>query len=409
MKKIKIHGGIRLKGSFNVNGSKNAALPMIFATVASYGISEISNFPFIGDTETALEIISDFGATFKRVGKSVFIDTRNLSYRPPKVELVRKIRASTYLIGACLSRFGRIDLSDFGGCNFSDRPIDIHIYSAQTMGANLVGNSLVASRISANVVNLPKPSVGATVNSLILASGASGVTEIRGAAKEPHVNSLIDYLSSMGAKIERIQDCIKVTGAPLGSGKSRVIGDMIEAATYLLAGVLTGGEVSAVGVEANTLYPLLSMLCEMGAEVNTSDIRIKITGKSKLKYAKAVAKPYPELPTDIQPLLAPLFAKNSGGYIKDCVFPDRFGYLNELSRFGINWYREEDGVVILPSRIHRANVIAPDLRGGASCLLTALCTHGESVINSAETLLRGYESPDALLRSLGAKIKIEED
>ena len=406
MRKIKINGAKPLGGSFTVNGSKNAALPLVFASLACHGVSELSNFPNIGDTETALELISDLGAVVKREGKSVYIDTRNLTYAPPRAELTRKIRASTYLIGACLSRFGRIDISGFGGCDFSDRPIDLHVYAAEALGAKSQGSCLTASRLLGNRVNLPKPSVGATVNTLIIAAGAEGTTEIYGAAKEPHVMCLIDFLRTMGAEIDVSDKCIKVVGKDLTSGSAYVIGDMVEAATYLLAGAVTGGEVTAVGLDTQTLYPLFGLLSDMGADIKLCATKAKVGARGQLKYAKATAKPYPGLPTDIQPMLAPIFAANSGGAIRDLVFPDRLGYLDVLSGFGISSYRCGKSAVVLPSRIHNARVSAPDLRGGAACILAALAANGESEISSSQIILRGYEAPDKLLRSLGGKIKI---
>ena len=407
MSSFRINGGKPLFGRVEVNGSKNAALPMIFSAIISNGISEISNFPFIGDTETAIEIISSLGAKCHKNGKTLYIDTRDLTYTAPDPALVGKIRASTYLIGACLSRFGRVDLARSGGCDFAYRPIDLHIFASEAFGAELTGNSLTVKKLTAADLTLPKPSVGATVNSLILAASAKGVSTIRGCALEPHVLALADFLVSMGASINFYGNTARVVGADLSGGKSRVIGDMIEAATYLLSGVATGGEVETFGIDPKSLSSFLNLLSDMGADIKITHESVKMQAKSKLKFAKAVAKPYPGLPTDIQPLLAPIFAMNSGGVISDEVFPERFGYLDTLSDFGIKWSKNGGEALILPSDIRPSRSYAKDLRGGAACLITALGANGESIIDRAEIIERGYEAPDRILRSLHADAVIK--
>ena len=407
MKKLIVNGGIPLRGRINVNGSKNAALPMLFASIIAEGISVLDNFPYIGDTEVAMRILESLGVSFSKEGKRLYIDTRNMKYVLPDPHLTAKLRASTYLIGGCLARFGRIDLPESGGCNFASRPIDLHVYAAERLGARREGNTLVAENLQGRLISLSKPSVGATANALILASRASGITEIRGGAREPHILSLIDYLRSMGASIEIVGDSLLVSSSGLHSGRATVIGDMIEAATYLIAGVLTEGSVEVSGVDVESLSPFLLLLSDMGATVDITENSIKIYAKSKLKFANAIAEPYPGLPTDIQPLLAPLFAFNSGGHLSDRVFEGRFGYLSSLIPLGARYRQDKDGTFLLPSLPQCGATEATDLRGGAACLLCALAAPGESVISSAQIILRGYECPDCLLRSLGGIVSIE--
>ena len=194
MKSIVVNGGLPLSGKISVAGSKNAALPILFATILTRGISSIEGLPDIGDVRCALRILRDFGAQISKDGVRTMIDTTHLSYAPPAPDAVCRIRASTYLIGSCLSRFGECELLDFGGCNFSARPIDLHILAAQTLGAVREGERLLADKLCGGEIVFPKPSVGATVNAILLAACAEGESVIRGFAKEPHIDSLIDYL-----------------------------------------------------------------------------------------------------------------------------------------------------------------------------------------------------------------------
>ncbi len=406
MRKLIINGGKPLYGSVNIGGSKNAVLPIMFASISARGICEIVGFPRIGDTEVAIEILESLGAVISLSGDVLTIDTRNLTYKTPPEEQVKKIRASTYLIGACLARFGECELQNFGGCNFSARPIDLHLYAASQMGAKRENTRLFCDALVGSYVDLSKPSVGATVNALIMASSAEGTSVIRGYAKEPHVMLLIGYLKNAGAEIIVGENEITVKGGALHGGRVRIIADMIEAGSYLTLGLVTGGEIEVVGDFSESMQPYVSLIREMEGNIVTEENKITVMGQGKLKYGRVTAAPYPAFPTDLQPIIAPLFAKNSGGEIEDTVFPDRFGYLNVLASFGIRSKRDSSRAEIFPSKLECASVAAPCLRGGASCLISALGAKGQSVIDTAELFLRGYESPVEKLISLGADIEL---
>ncbi len=406
MKSIVIYGGKPLRGSVTVSGSKNSALPILFATIIAKGESIIENLPRIGDTEAALTILSELGAEISLEGNTLRINTENLVYIEPRCALTSAIRASTYLIGSLLSRFGRCRLSNFGGCNFADRPIDIHLESAQRLGARREGDILFADRLRPADVSLRLPSVGATVNTLLLASAIKGKTKIRGFAREPHIMKLIEFLCSAGAKIEVSDKEIVVEGGELHGGRVRIDGDALEAATLLVAGAITDGLVGVLGVEGEPMNAVTRALSALGLSVFEESGALFCERSEYSYYTEIVARPYPGFPTDLQPIFAPLFSALSGGKITDTVWRERFGYLDELAKLGVKSARFTDGALIYKSRLHPGTATAPDLRGGMSLVLSALSSNGESRIYSAEKILRGYERLDEKLSGLGADVKI---
>ena len=407
MKKIVIEGGRRLSGEVKVSGSKNAVLPIIFSCILINGVSEIENVPDIGDVYVALQILSFLGADIKTEGEKTFIDTKNLTYREPPSNLVQGIRASTYLLGSCLSKFGRCPIMHFGGCNFSHRPIDMHISAALSFGATLEDGVLVADKLHPAEISFKKASVGATVNAILLAAGIEGRSVLRGCAIEPHIDALIEFLNSAGASIVRNGREIIIDGSRLNNGKIKIIGDMIEAGSYLALGALCG-DVSVTNAPIGDMTSIISAFSDMGTTIEKKT-PCRLTPKvASPRKAKLIADPYPDFPTDLQPIFAPLMACLSGGEIIDNVWRDRFGYLSTLSAFGVEYRHQGNHALIMPSRIQSATVSAPDLRGGMAALICALVTNGRSVIYSADTILRGYEKLEEKLSAIGADIKIED-
>ena len=404
MGKFIVNGGKPLYGGVRVSGSKNAALPIIFASIATEGVTRIYNLPNITDVTDALCIIESFGAKVWRECGITYIDTRQLRYTKVNLERVHRIRASTYLIGACLARFGKAELLPFGGCAFSHRPIDIHLYAAERLGAVIDGEHLRASMLRGTTLEFKLPSVGATVNSLILASRAEGESRLIGAAREPHILALISYLRSAGAEIAVSGDEIIVKGADLHGGTAIIPGDMIEAGTFLTASVITGGRVRVSGFDARELKAFTAPLLSSGVIEDVSGGSIMLVGKPR-RDISVVTDAYPGFATDLQPIFATLLAVSRGGRIEERVWKSRFGYLDELARFGLSYRREGSVAQIFPSEILSAGVKAPDLRGGAAAILLALVAEGESVIDCGELVLRGYDSFDEKLRALGAEIQ----
>ena len=408
MKEIIISGGKSLSGRIEPSGSKNAALPIIFATIAAPGISYISNVSDIGDTAVAVKILECFGAKVKRVGNITEINTENLEYVLPSRELTRKIRASSYLIGACLARFGKFHLSEFGGCSFCNRPIDMHLYAAEKLGAEYNRGEISAKKLVGAKIDFEKQSVGATINSLIMATAAEGETVLFGVAKEPHVRALVEFLVSAGADITENEDSFIVKKSNLHGGSVKVIPDMIEAGTYLLLGPMTEGSVTVTGAAALELESFLEPLSLSGVSVSYDGEDITLSGTPKRPISIKTA-PHPGYPTDLQPQIAPLMAKYFGGRIEECVWQNRFSYLDSLMCFGVMSERNTERALIRPSIIHSSTAAAPDLRGGAALAICALAARGESKIKNADMILRGYSDFESKLKSLGANIKLYDN
>lgn len=404
MEIMQIEGGRALFGEVRVGGSKNAALPIIFATLITHGKSILENLPDIADVRDCISIIRAFGAHVVREGERIVIDTSTLSYATPPEDAVCRIRASTYLIGACLSRFDRAELMAFGGCNFSSRPIDLHLYLAELFGAKIIKNRLSCSGLRAAHAVLNKISVGATVNALLLAASANGVSKITPYAKEPHVFALIDFLRSAGAEIEADGNTLTVVGKRLHGGYAYIVGDMVEAGTYLAAGMVTGGEVSVTGVPTEQLFSFAEPLRAGGALISVTEEKITASGLPHSQI-NIETGPYPEFATDLQPIIAPILALGAGGSIRDNVWQARYGYLDALSSFGLAYELSGGAAKIKKSALHGGEAAVPDLRGGAACVLSALAAGGTSRIYNTKIISRGYGHMTEKLSALGARIE----
>jgi UDP-N-acetylglucosamine 1-carboxyvinyltransferase len=398
-----VSGGRALEGNVHVSGSKNAALPVIFASLITHGVSEIRNLPDITDVNLAIEIIEELGAKTERIRDALYIDTTALDYTLPQAEKVASLRASTYLIGAGLARFGRAELQSFGGCNFSKRPIDLHIFAAESFGAYHRDNVITCKRLTPTDLSFAKRSVGATVNALIMASSAKGVSRIYGCAEEPHIFTLIEYLKSAGARIDKLDGALCVKGNDLHGGRVSIPGDMIEAGTFLAASLVTGGDISVSGFDPHELSSFFESLTEGGVNVTVENGAVSLEGFPKKPISITTAA-YPGFPTDLQPVFSVILARFLGGNIKETVWQGRFGYLSELAKLGVRYKLDECGAQIYNSTVSHGVMRATDLRGGAAGILTALSAEGRSEILSGELVLRGYERLDEKLRRLGAEI-----
>jgi len=408
MEALTVKGGAPLYGSVAVGGSKNAALPLLFATMLTRGVSTLTHVPDIADVHVTLAILSAYGAVIERTDADTYrINTENLTYITPPAELVDRIRASTYLLGASVARFGRAVLQPFGGCAFSARPIDMHLGVIRTLGGRIEQGRITAATLHAGHVVFPKISVGATVNALFLAVAADGVTVLENVAVEPHIGALIAYLTAAGADITAADGRITVRGGyALHGAHATVIPDMIEAGTYLLCGPMTGGRVCVQGIDPTHLLSLTSLLCSAGCHVEQTADSLTAWATSPLAFMSVTAAPYPAFPTDLQPPLSALMAAHGGGEILDTVFPERYGYRSALAPFGVRSELHAPLLRLYPSRIVAGTSAAPDLRGGAAALLCALRAEGESTVERASLLLRGYERLTEKLSSLGANVSL---
>lgn len=407
-----IRGARPLCGEVTVGGSKNAALPLIFATVLTRGVCRLHHVPDIRDCADALSILSDMGARVSREGEDVSVDTTNMTYCVPDERKVGCIRASTYLLGACLGRFGRAQIQAFGGCRFSDRPIDLHLLAAHTFGARRQGDTLRAQPLRGGIFRPGTVSVGATVNALLMAVSAETPCRLYDVAREPHVLALIDFLTRAGACIRQEPDgSLTVVPAPLHGAQITVIPDMIEAGTYLLAGLITHGDVRIRAADLTHLQALFDVLGAGGVSVRVLPADPALLCAEQTGQARPVrvcTAPYPGFPTDLQPPLAVWMAQGGGGQITEEIFPDRFGYLDRLAAFGIRSDGRHHTARIYPSSFCAARTSAFDLRGGAAQLLAALCAPGQSVLACADVLARGYAQLVHKLRSIGAEVSVTE-
>ena len=406
MGKFTVHGGKPLVGSVRVSGSKNAALPIIFAAITTHGVSRFYNLPNITDVTDALGIIKELGAKVWREGEVTFVDTRELHYTTPSLDRVRRIRASTYLIGSCLSRFKRAELLPFGGCSFSHRPIDIHLDAAEKFGAEIDLNALAVNKLKPASIDFRLPSVGATVNALILAANTKGESRLIGAAQEPHIRALIEYLKSAGAEITDKDGVITIRGNDLRGGVAVIPGDMIEAGTFLSLSIVTEGRVRVSGFDPRELSAFTAPLLSSGVIADLTDDGVMLLGKPK-REIKITTGAYPDFATDLQPIFSTVMAISRGGWIEEKVWKSRFGYLDELSRLGLSYSLDGNVARIFPSTSLPGKVRATDLRGGAAAIIFALSANGKSEIDSGELVLRGYDSFVDKLKSIGADILYE--
>ncbi len=418
MEKIIINGGRPLYGSVEIDGMKNAALPIIFATLLVRGKCQIKNLPAVSDITRSLEIIENLGASVRRLNSNtVEIDTAGVHVRSVPAELSRKMRASYYLVGAELGRFGRALVGYPGGCDFGVRPIDQHIKGFEKLGAkvNVEGgyidasapNGLIGGNIFFDIVT-----VGATVNVMLAAALAEGTTIIENAAREPHIVDLANFLNTCGADVKGAgTDTIKIRGvSELHGCTYAIIPDMIEAGTYMTAVAATGGDVEICNVIPKHMESVTAKLEEMGVTVieNDDSIRIIRDPDIALRSCNIKTLPYPGFPTDMQPQFGALLCQAEGvGMINEGVWDNRFKYIDELRRMGAQVEVTGKTAVIrgTPTKLTAASVRAVDLRGGAAMVVAALSVNGTTDIDDIHLIERGYDNIVGKLSALGARIR----
>ena len=418
LEKYIVHGGTPLKGEIEISGAKNAAVAMIPAALLVEGVCRIENMPHISDTDMLLTIISELGAKVRFVRNStVEIDCTNVSFHDAPFDLMRKIRASYYLIGAMLGRFGVSKTTMPGGCNFGERPIDQHIKGMEALGADVaVEHGFVYAaardgRLHGSKVYLDKVSVGATMNIILAAVLASGRTIIENAAREPHIVDLANFLNSMGADVRGAgTDTVKIYGVDkLHGGTYAVIPDQIEAGTYMVAAAATHGEVLVKNIIPKHLECIADKLRETGTIVQMYEDSVLVRNTGNIRKTNIKTMPYPGFPTDMQPQMAALLAQADGtSVITEGIYDNRFKYAQEMRKMGADIHVDGKVCVIQGrKRLTGASVLACDLRAGAAMVIAALCAEGESVIDDVHFIERGYEDFVSKLQHLGADIHIE--
>ena len=414
MEKILVKGGRRLSGEVMIGGSKNAALPLLFGGIVTGEQCVFSDLPRVSDVLCALEILKCLGAQIRfMLGGDVRVDYSTVRPRTVPAALTGAIRGSTYLLGAMLARFGRAELPAAGGCDFGGRPIDQHLMGFARLGATIStgGDRVVVTApfgLRGCEVDLAMPSVGATANLILAATAARGETVIRNAAAEPHVAALMAFLGDAGADVSAIGAAtVRVIGQkPLHGTHTVIIPDMIEAGTYLMLGMACGGPVCVCNVCPEHLGALLEVLERMGGRVERGQRCVTVSAPQGYCGASVATGPFPGFPTDLHPQLAALFSLGERcrgeGSVTETIFASRFAYVSELCRMGACARVEGDTVRLAPCVLHGAKLRSPDLRGGAALLIAALATPGQSEINNAATIGRGYEHLERKLRALGA-------
>lgn len=412
--KFVITGGNRLTGEVTISGAKNAAIAIIPAAILSDGICRIENIPNITDVSSITRILYDMGAQVRTIDKSTIeIDPRKIHTCVASYELAKHIRGSYYLLGALLGRFSHAVVTMPGGCDFGVRPIDQHLKGFAALGASykLDGGmvDVSAEQLKGSHIYLDVVSVGATVNIVLAAVRAKGLTVIENAAKEPHIVDLANFLNSMGADIRGAgTDVIKIYGVDHLNGTTySIIPDQIEAGTYMVAAAATGGDVLVKNVIPKHLESITAKLEEMGVEVTEYDDSIRVRREGKLNKCNIKTMPHPGFPTDMQPQIAVLLSiANGTSIINESVWDNRFRYVEELKRMGAQI--SVDGrlaVIEGVDHLSAAPVKATDLRAGAAMMIAALCANGTSQVEDIQHIERGYENIEEKFSSMGADIQ----
>ena len=421
MARYEIHGGNPLNGTVTISGAKNAAVAILPATLLVNGKCRIENVPYISDIDAMSNILFEMGAKITCPERNVLeIDCSGVQCTEPNANLVRKMRASYYLMGALLGRFGKAKVALPGGCSFASRPIDQHIKGFLLLGADVedtdeyVALTPGPDGLQGGRISLDMASVGATINIMLAACLIPGQTIIENAAKEPHIVDLANFLNTMGARIYGAgTDTVKIRGVEsLHGGTYTIIPDQIEAGTYMAAVAAAGGNVLVQNVIPKHMECITSKLQEMGARVIHYDDSIRVIRTGKLRRTTVKTRPYPGFPTDMQAQVCVCMALAGGiSKLTESVYETRFfGYCTELESMGANIkINGKTATVTGVEKLHGATVCAHDLRAGAALVIAGLAAEGTTYVEHIHFVERGYESLVRKLTALGADIQRIED
>ncbi|MRI83132.1 MAG: UDP-N-acetylglucosamine 1-carboxyvinyltransferase [Nitratiruptor sp.] len=412
---LRIDGGRKLQGSVPISGAKNAALPLIAATILSKRPVHISNLPDVRDIHTLLQLLDNLGASFHYRDHQATIDTSTIQSTIAKYDIVRKMRASILVLGPLLARFGHCEVSLPGGCAIGQRPIDLHLRALQQMGAQISiksGYVVAEARkgLRGTTIIFDKITVTGTENIIMAAALAKGETVIINPAKEPEVVQLCQVLAAGGVEIEGIEsDELRIRGSEgelLDLGSFRVIPDRIEAGTYLCAGAITNSQVTITDCDPNHLDAVVAKLMEMGFGIKRDRRSITILPARKIAPVHIVTSEYPGFPTDMQAQFMALALMAEGtSIIEERLFENRFMHASELMRFGANIQLKGNVATIIgPTKLYGADVMATDLRASSALVLAGLAAQGRTNVHRIYHLDRGYERLEGKLAALGAAI-----
>lgn len=425
METYRIDGGIPLRGEYRVKGAKNSALPIMAASVCNAGVYVLHGCPAIDDVFAMERILASLGAITKWEKSSLTIDSRNISCSTISEELMSEMRSSVFLLGSLLTRCGEAEICRPGGCRIGKRPIDIHIDGLTRLGFKtevLDGRYRCEGRCLGGEITLPYPSVGATENLMMAALGGKRDTVIHNCAKEPEILDLASFLTTCGFRVYGAgTHTIRIEGR--GRGRSLrnaavheaeyfIMEDRIEAATYAMAVLGTGGSAVLHNIRAELMRQVLCVLENMGARIRCFDDMLEISAPRRLKAAGTiVTEPYPGFPTDCQPQLMTLATAAEGSTtICEEIFESRFTHKKELLKMGANIeICGKNAIIKGITALHGCEAEAFDLRGGAALVAAALMAEGESTVKNIEHISRGYEDFDKGIRSLGGRIERRTD
>lgn len=415
MEKFVIRGGKRLFGEVDISGAKNAAVAILPAAILAEDVFTIENVPDIRDIYSTLRILTELGADITHPNRTtVRIDTRHISSNVVAYDLTKNSRASYYFIGALLGKYNSAKVAMPGGCNFGGvRPIDLHIKGFTSLGASITTEGGMidakASKLIGGSVYFDKVSVGATINVMLAAVKARGITIMENAAREPHIVDLANFLNLMGADIKGAgTDVIKIQGVQQLHGCTySIIPDQIEAGTYMVAAAATRGNLLIKNVIPKHLEPITAKLRECGAEVEEYDDSVRVSASGRLRSCNVKTMPHPGFPTDMQPQFTALLSICEGmGIVSDSVWDNRFRYVDQLTRMGASIQIEGKVAIVQGVEyLKGAPVKADDLRAGAAMLIAGMCASGVTEIEDIIHIDRGYEDVVRKLRMVGADIE----
>lgn len=419
MEQYAIQGGNPLVGEVEIGGAKNAALPIIAASVMTDETVHIENLPDVRDTNVLLEAMQDIGVLVNRSGRhKVTINAAQINNLVVDGDNIRKIRASYYFLGAMLAKYKSAEVALPGGCDIGCRAIDQHIKGFRALGAEVkIEYGLIkahAKRLRGNHIYMDVVSVGATINIMMVAALAEGQTIIENAAKEPHVVDLANFLNSMGANIKGAgTDVIRIKGvAGLHGSDYAIIPDQIEAGTFMFAAAITKGDITVKNVIPKHLESITAKLLEIGCEIEESDDAVRVVAAKPLRPTQVKTLPYPGFPTDMQPQITVALALSRGtSIVTESIFENRFKYVDELTRMGADIKVEGNTAIVNGvAKYTGARINAPDLRAGAALVMAALAAEGVSTVEEIHYIERGYEDFHLKLQALGAQIeKVSSD
>ncbi len=416
MKQMIIEGNNLLSGNIYIGGAKNSAVALIPASILAYGVSTIKNVPNISDRDALIDILKLLNCETRLTKNELIIDTTDLKNVNIDCSYSSKLRASYYFMGALLGRDKYVEICLPGGCNIGSRPIDMHLEGFEALGAKITthGNKYIlqADKLKGADINLRFKSVGATINIMLASVLAEGITTIRNAAEEIEIINIADFLNKMGAKIKgagtntiTIEGVKELTGAEIS-----VLPDRIEAGTYIIMGALCGHNLCIKDINPEHLEALISKLREINTDIIVNNDSIVINKSQNLTSTNIKTEVYPGIPTDIgQPLSVLLTQCHGNSALEETIWENRMGHVPSLNKMGANITVENNTAKIEgPTKLIGSEVIATDLRGGASLVIAGLIADGTTIINDVEHILRGYENIVKKLSDVGAKIELRE-